>query len=120
MLRELLFTLAYYAVPLALTILIEAGAAYLCGLKQKEEQHALLLCNLLTNPLLNLILYIRQYAVGSPFPFPVLLLFEALVAFAEGCMLRCLCEKRRRYFALSLLFNAISYGAGLLLSRLLF
>ena len=58
--------------------------------------------------------------MGAPFPFPVLLLFEALVAFAEGCMLRCLCEKRRRYFALSLLFNAISYGAGLLLSRLLF
>ena len=120
MLRELLFTLAYYAVPLALTILIEAGAAYLCGLKQKEEQHALLLCNLLTNPLLNLILYIRQYTAGSPFPFPVLLLLEVLVAFAEGCMLRRLCEKRRSYFSLSLLFNALSCGAGLLLSRLLF
>ena len=78
MLREAALTLGYYAVPLILTILIESGAAYLCGLK-KEEQHALLLCNLLTNPLLNLILYAKHYATGTGVSLPAVLLLEAAV-----------------------------------------
>lgn len=37
MLREAALTLGYYAVPLILTILIESGAAYLCGLKKRNS-----------------------------------------------------------------------------------
>ena len=118
MLREAALTLGYYAVPLILTILIESGAAYLCGLK-KEEQHALLLCNLLTNPLLNLILYAKHYATGTV-SLPAVLLLEAAVVLGEGFLLRQLCGKQRRYFALSLLFNTFSYGTGLLLAAMLF
>ncbi len=119
MLREAALTLGYYAVPLILTILIESGAAYLCGLK-KEEQHALLLCNLLTNPFLNLILYAKHYATGTGVSLPAVLLLEAAVVLGEGFLLRQLCGKQRRYFALSLLFNTLSYGTGLLLAEMLF
>ena len=114
MLREAALTLGYYAVPLILTILIESGAAYLCGLK-KEEQHALLLCNLL-----NLILYAKHYATGTGVSLPAVLLLEAAVVLGEGFLLRQLCGKQRRYFALSLLFNTLSYGTGLLLAAMLF
>jgi hypothetical protein len=47
------------------------------------------------------------------------LLFEALIVLAEGCLLRLLFGKERRFFALSLACSAASYGLGLLLSALL-
>lgn len=101
-----------------IAILAEAGAAYLCYLKRKEEQRALLLCNLLTNPFLNLVLS-ETIRNRRPLPLPTVLLFEALIVLAEGCLLRLLFGKERRFFALSLACSAASYGLGLLLSALL-
>lgn len=54
-----------------------------------------------------------------PLPLPTVLLFEALIVLAEGCLLRLLFGKERRFFALSLAGSAASYGLGLLLSALL-
>ena len=117
MFQEAAYTLIYYAVPLLLTIAVEAGVAYICGIKQRKEQRMLLLCNLLTNPLLNLALYAKQYFSGIPFPFYVLLLFELLIVFAESFLLHFLCgAKNRRFLPVSFLCNAASFGVGLLLS----
>ncbi len=121
MFQEAAYTLIYYAVPLLLTIAIEAGIAYICGIKQRKEQRMLLLCNLLTNPLLNLALYAKQYFSGIPFPFYVLLLFELLIVFAESFLLHFLCgAKNRRFLPVSFLCNAASFGVGLLFSACFF
>ena len=121
MFQEAAYTLIYYAVPLLLTIAIEAGVAYICGIKQRKEQRMLLLCNLLTNPLLNLALYAKQYFSGIPFPFYVLLLFELLIVFAESFLLHFLCgAKNRRFLPVSFLCNAASFGVGLLFSACFF
>ena len=121
MFQEAAYTFIYYAVPLLLTIAIEAGIAYICGIKQRKEQRMLLLCNLLTNPLLNLALYAKQYFSGIPFPFYVLLLFELLIVFAESFLLHFLCgAKNRRFLPVSFLCNAASFGVGLLFSACFF
>ena len=121
MFQEAAYTLIYYAVPLLLTIAIEAGIAYICGIKQRKEQRMLLLCNLLTNPLLNLALYAKQYFSGIPFPFYALLLFELLIVFAESFLLHFLCgAKNRRFLPVSFLCNAASFGVGLLFSACFF
>lgn len=121
MFQEAAYTLIYYAAPLLLTIAIEAGIAYICGIKQRKEQRMLLLCNLLTNPLLNLALYAKQYFSGIPFPFYVLLLFELLIVFAESFLLHFLCgAKNRRFLPVSFLCNAASFGVGLLFSACFF
>lgn len=121
MFQKAAYTFIYYAVPLLLTIAIEAGIAYICGIKQRKEQRMLLLCNLLTNPLLNLALYAKQYFSGIPFPFYVLLLFELLIVFAESFLLHFLCgAKNRRFLPVSFLCNAASFGVGLLFSACFF
>lgn len=121
MFQEAAYTFIYYAVPLLLTIAIEAGIAYICGIKQRKEQRMLLLCNLLTNPLLNLALYAKQYFSGMSFPFYVLLLFELLIVFAEGFLLHSLCgAKNRLFLPVSFLCNAASFGVGLLFSACFF
>ena len=43
MFQEAAYTFIYYAVPLLLTIAVEAGVAYVCGIKQRKEQRMLLL-----------------------------------------------------------------------------
>ena len=117
MLREAALTLGYYAVPLILTILIESGAAYLCGLK-KEEQHALLLCNLLTNPLLNLILYAKHYATGTGVSLPAVLLLEAAVVLGEGFLLRPLFQSLVEWLHLAhLILRVIVASAGIVPGR---
>lgn len=121
MFQKAAYTFIYYAVPLLLTIAVEAGIAYICGIKQRKEQRMLLLCNLLTNPLLNLALYAKQYFSGIPFPFYALLLFELLIVFAESFLLHFLCgAKNRRFLPVSFLCNAASFGVGLLFSACFF
>ncbi len=109
--EQLLQSLAYYLVPLALTVLAEGALAAFFRFK-KEEQRVLFLINLLTNPLLNLALSIAAMLRGTDAPLLLVLCFEVLVTVSEGFLLRHLLPERRRPFLLSLLFNAASYLFG--------
>ncbi len=109
--------LGYYIIPLALTVCVEGAAAFACGF-QKEEQKSLLLVNFATNPAINLLLYFSRSFTPLPDAFTIPLL-EICVVAAEALLLKRLCGKSRRWLAYSLLFNALSLGAGLLLTLLI-
>lgn len=103
--------LTYFLVPLALTLLIELPVALAWGLRGRD----LLLCalvNLLTNPVVVLL--------HGLFPaWPVTLLLEgAAVAVEALCYRRC-GDHIPRPWLFSLAANALSFGAGLWIGRLL-
>lgn len=101
---------------LALTILIEGAlAALLFG--RWHAVYATLLCNLLTNPLVNLILlFVLRLSPGLY--VPALSVLELCVVLGEGLLLRKLLPRPfPRALAVSLLLNAASFGAGLLLNH---
>ncbi|HWQ58043.1 MAG TPA: hypothetical protein VN540_03410 [Clostridia bacterium] len=109
--------LAYFLVPLALTVLIEGlvGAAFRM---KKEEQRALFLVNLVTNPSVCLLLYFYRLLVPWGDAFAIALL-ECAVVLVEWRLLKALCGGGRRWLAVSLACNAASFGAGALISLIL-
>lgn len=101
------------AAALALTVSIECGAAALL-LRSRHVTYAVLLGNLLTNPLLNGLLLADACLPGVR-PWALLPL-ELAATVGEGALLRRLSGlPARRAYPLSLLLNALSFGAGLLL-----
>lgn len=108
----------YFAIPLALTVAVEAFVAFLCGFSG-SEQRSLLLVNCATNLSLNLALYFINSAGAVPL-WAATAALEALVVLAEWLLLRAMNKKKRQWLLLSLLFNASSYSFGLLLSLILF
>ena len=115
---QLLQSILYYLVPLALTVLIEGGIAALFRFK-KEEKHLLFLINLLTNPLLNMVLGLIGILCGKAAPLLLVFALEAAVTLSEGALLRSLLPERKKPFLLSLLFNGASYLFGVLLFAIL-
>lgn len=102
------------AAALALTVSIECGAAALL-LRSRHVTYAVLLGNLLTNPLLNGLLLLADACLPGVRPWALLPL-ELAATVGEGALLRRLSGlPARRADPLSLLLNALSFGAGLLL-----
>lgn len=108
----------YFLIPLALTIVVETLVGVCFGMS-KEGQRALLLINAVTNPTLCLLLYFYRLLLpwGDAY---ALALLEAAVVIGEWQLLKALCGAKRRYFPISLACNAASFGAGLLISLILF
>jgi hypothetical protein len=107
------------AETLLLTVFVESGVGWLFGLRAWRPQGMLLLVNVITNPLLNLIIKALAaaglHAVRSPFD-PLVAALELIVAAAEAAMLRALLGlKPGRAIALSAAANAASWLAGALL-----
>jgi hypothetical protein len=104
---------------LLLTALVEAGVGFLFGLRAWRPQAMLLLVNVITNPLLNLLLkalaVTGAYSVRSPLD-PLVAALELIVVAAEAAMLAALLGLRPgRALALSAAANAASWLAGFLL-----
>lgn len=80
------------------------------------------LCNLLTNPILNLILVQIANTIPSKWYLPCLVVLEILVVLVEGFILHILCNfRKKRSLLLSLLLNGSSFAVGAILySALLF
>lgn len=99
---------------LALTVAVECSAAAL--LLGRRAAYAALLCNLLTNPLLNALLLLCE-ALWPAGRAAALALLEAAVVAGEAALLaRLLRAPLCQALPLSLLLNALSFGAGLLLN----
>ncbi len=97
--------------PLLLTIGIE-GCIFALLTRSFSGQGALLACNLITNPLLNLALVLA----GSALYMPVFVVGECLVFVLEGILLSCLLRKSKKSaFLLSFCVNAASLLFGMLL-----
>lgn len=101
---------------LLLTVAVEAGVAWLAGLRTLRAQAALLLVNVATNPALNALLVALAsfgvYKPASPFDLPILLL-ECCVILLEAWLLRAtLGLPLRKTFVISAAANAVSWLAG--------
>ena len=99
---------------LVLTLVVECGLSLI--FRSKQLTYAVVACNLLTNPLLNLLLLLFVLFFGAEYYFVVLGALEILVVLGEALVIRALTDYRvPRALLLSLLFNTASFCAGLLL-----
>ena len=99
---------------LVLTIAIECGLSLI--FRSKQLTYAVLLCNLLTNPLLNFLLLLYLTFFGQEFYFVALAVLETVVVFVEGCIFILILDYRPlKAFSLSLFFNSASFCIGFLL-----
>ena len=98
---------------LVLTVAIECGLALL--FKQKGLVYAVFLCNLLTNPLLNIILLLYYNFISREYYWLVVGFLEISVLFTEAFLIKAMVKYTfRKSLALSLLFNGASFVLGLL------
>ena len=103
---------------LVVTAAVE-GAAVLWIRRDRHFLFYSLLCNLLTNPLVNLLLVLSVWGLGRDAYYPALALLEVLAVAAEAVVYRRLGGLSKRWSLwLSLLLNALSFLAGLLLNLL--
>ncbi len=100
---------------LGLTLTIELGAAFLCGVRARRDFLLIFLVNVLTNPPLVLTLDLFYLAKGMP-PWYLIAALELAAVGVEGLLFR----RRLQYtrvppLCLSLFLNAVSFLGGLLL-----
>lgn len=104
------------ALSLGLTLLIEIPAALILGLRRKEDILLVGLVNILTNPIVVLILNLFFVFTASPPPWFLILPLEVFAVLTEGVIYqKGLSYHRIHPFLLSLILNGISYFGGLLL-----
>lgn len=104
------------ALSLGLTLLLEIPAALILGLRRKEDILLVGLVNVLTNPIVVLILNLFFIFTASPPPWFLILPLEVFAVLTEGFIYqKGLSYRRIHPFLLSLILNGISYFGGLLL-----
>jgi hypothetical protein len=104
-----------YLLALLLTIVVEAGVAWLLGLRTRRGLLAVVAINTLTHPILNYAILILGF-LGSDLTLGTILLLEVLVVAAEWRLLAYACGlPGGRSFFISLMMNAASFLAGVLL-----
>ena len=104
------------ALSLGLTLLLEIPAALILGLRRKEDILLVGLVNVLTNPIVVLILNLFFIFTASPPPWFLILPLEVFAVLTEGFIYqKGLSYRRIHPFFLSLILNGISYFGGLLL-----
>jgi len=105
--------------PLLLTVAVE-GSAVLIIFRQKEYGYFCLLCNLLTNPALNLLLLVFVSLFGARVYYPVLIPAEIAVVFIEAAVYNYICRfGMKKAIMLSAFLNSISFAAGVLINYVL-
>ena len=117
---SILSILKGFAISLSLTLVIELLIAFLLKVRGKAELLIVGLVNVLTNPLVVLIVYFTMFRFPA-FRWPVEIALEILVIPAEGLLYRAAKKSGfafERPFLLALACNACSYGFGPLLNFL--
>ena len=104
--------------PLLRTVLIEAAAVWLIGIRNRKDLMLVVLVNVLTNPLLHLFARLfRMVLSGTAASVLVLAVLELLVVLAEGWIYEKGSEISHPY-RISLILNMCSLTGGLLWSFL--
>lgn len=99
-----------------LTVLIE-GAVIFAIFRRKKYVYYSFLCNLLTNPALNLLLALAMTLLGARVYFPALLLAELAVVCVEAAVYKYICGfGAGKSVILSAVLNALSFAAGFLVN----
>ncbi|HMB25327.1 MAG: hypothetical protein ACM33V_08630 [Chloroflexota bacterium] len=103
-----------YLLALLLTIIVEGCVAYLLGLRSRQSMLAVLAINVLTQPALNYLLLVLAY-LNVNVTFLLIVVLEILVVIVEWRLLVYIFRApKRRFLAVSLLGNALSFLIGLL------
>ena len=113
-----LMLLQGFGVSLGLTLVIELAVAFLMKTRGFSEFLIVALVNVLTNPLVVLIVYIMIFRFPAA-RWPVEIALEILVIPAEGLLYRAAKKNGFRFpkpFLLALICNLSSYGFGLILN----
>ena len=111
MFEHALQLLRWFLEPLVLTILLESGIAWLCGVRAGRFFRAMVWINCITNPLLCLFLLHFNDLSRTGF---VVVSCEILIVLVEWrFLLSVFPHQKRRMFLLSLAMNAGSYLFGL-------
>jgi len=103
----------YIARSLILTIIIEVSIAFLIGIRKKKDILNVILVNMITNPVVNIIpiclnVYVSLYARNIS-----LIILEIIVLFLEGIIYKFVLEyKKINWLLISLILNAASFGIG--------
>ena len=102
------------------TLLIEVTLALALGVRGWDDIEKVILINILTNPVLVTILFLlNRMRVDVKAIFVIQLGLEVVVVILEGMYYKGKLQKERMNpFLLSMVLNAVSYGAGLALSLL--
>jgi len=110
--------LRWSAEALILTIVIEVGIAWLFGLRSKRELLTVLLINVITNPLLNYLITVNAYFHLVSQTNAFILCLEVVIVLVEWRLLVwVLRQSVKKMLVLSVVMNAASYLAGLLIFR---
>ncbi len=107
-----------FGISLGLTLVIELLIAFLMKVRGRTEFLIAALVNVLTNPLVVLIVYYTMFRAPA-LRWPVEILLEILVIPAEGLLYRAAKKSGfhfSRPFLLALVCNLSSYGFGLALN----
>lgn len=100
---------------LLLTLIIEAGVAYLLGFRTGRFLTALAAINVITNPALNYLLLVLAY-LGTDISLARVILLEILVVVIEWQLLVYVFRSPKgRFLLLSIVANAASFFIGWLL-----
>ena len=109
------------AVCLALTLIFEIFAAFVLGVRKKDDFFCIFFANVFTNPLVSVIPLYLNIRYGLIYRNISLALLEIFALFAEYLIYRRFLEyKKIPPFFLSLILNAFSYTAGFLLGPYIF
>lgn len=75
-----------------------------------------ILCNIITNPMLNLLLYLLIWGLGSEIYITALVILEIIVVFVEAYIYKIICNfTKKEAFILSLILNISSYLIGVII-----
>jgi hypothetical protein len=106
------------AEALILTVVIEVIAAWLFGLRSKQELWTVLLINVITNPLLNYLIAVNGYFHMISQTKMLILCLEVVAVLVEWRLLVwVLRQGNKKMLVLSFVMNVASYFAGLLIFR---
>jgi len=96
-----------YFIPLIFTIFVELVVVYLLGFRCKKLFLLVLAVNILTNPLLNFIVY------SYIFTFAEIIIMELIVVAIEGAFLKYIHKNNLPYYKLAFVMNATSFLIGM-------
>jgi len=103
---------------LILTLVIEVSVAWLFGLRTKKEFWTVILINVITNPLLNYLITVNGYFHLVSQTNAFILCLEVVIVLVEWRLLVwVLRQSVKKMLVLSVVMNAASYLAGLLIFR---
>ena len=108
-----------YLIALLLAIAIEVVVASFFGYRKKTEIATIIFVNLITNPLLNYLLFVNNYFDAFRISTAVILFCEIVVVLTEWLLLVFALKKNpKRLFVLSVIMNFCSYIAGVFIYTL--